>query len=67
MVTYDKSNSIYRFGDGKKISALKNAKIPALIDSQNVMIDTDIVSNEVPLASFKGVNEKSQNALELSR
>ena len=47
--TYDKSNSIYRFGDGKTIPALKNARIPALIGSQKVMIDTDIVSNQVPL------------------
>ena len=49
MITYDKSNSIYQFGDGKKIQALKNAKIPVLIGSQKVMIDTDIVSNEVQL------------------
>ena len=45
-ITYDKSNSINWFGDGKKIPALENAKIPALISSQTVMIDTDIVSNE---------------------
>ena len=48
-ITYDKSNSIYQFGDGKKIPALKNAKIPALIGSQKVIIDTDIVSNKVLL------------------
>ena len=48
-ITYDKSNSIYWFGDGKKIPALKNAKIPALIGSQKVMIDTDIVNNKVTL------------------
>ena len=48
-ITYDKSNYIYWFGDGKKISALKNAKVPALIGSQKVIIDTDIVRNEVPL------------------
>ena len=48
-ITYNKSNSIYRFGDGKKIPALRNTKIPALIGSQKVMIDTDTVSNEVSL------------------
>ena len=58
-ITYDKSNSIYRFGDGKKIPALKNAKIPALIGSQKVMIDTDIVSNEVPLLYLRESMKKA--------
>ena len=48
-ITNDKSNSIYRFGDGKKIPALKNAKVAAVIGSQKVISDTDIVTNEVPL------------------
>ena len=39
-ITYNKSNSICRFGD---------AKTPALFGSQKVIIDTDIVINEVPL------------------
>ena len=57
-ITYDKSNSFYWF-DGKKIPALKNVKIPALIGSQKVIIDTDIVSNKVPLLLLRESMERA--------
>ena len=50
----------YRFGDGKLFPALQNVDIPISLGSQNVMLNTDIVSRDIPLLlsrkSMKKVN-----------
>ena len=48
-VKYAKSNNTFKFGDGKKVTSLKQAQIPALIEKSKVMIITDVIDSDFPL------------------
>lgn len=49
LVQFSKSEKSYCFGDGKAVQAIKKVKVPARIGSEKVYIETDVVSNELPL------------------
>ena len=61
-VLFAESNHIYRFGDGRKVNALHSVKIPAIIGTHILKIDTDVVDNDIPLlfskSSMKRANMK---------
>ena len=40
---------MYRFGDGQVISATKNVDLPAILGSQPIILNIDIVANDIPL------------------
>ena len=57
-------NNIYRFGDGNLISALKNVDIPILLGNQEVMLNTDIVPNDIPLLLSRKSMKKADMTLD---
>ena len=61
-ILFGESNHIYRFGDGRKVNALHSVKIPAIIGTHNLEIETDVVDNDIPLlfskSSMKRANMK---------
>ena len=61
-VLFAESNHIYRFGDGRKVNALHSVKIPAIIGTHNLEIETDVVDIDIPLlfskSSMKRANLK---------
>lgn len=43
--------NIYQFGNGSKVKAVHNVKIPALFGNNYITIQTDIVENSILLLS----------------
>lgn len=62
-VCYGESNHIYRFGDGRKVNAIHSAKVPAMIGSHNIEIETDVVDNDIPLLFSKSSMKKANMKL----
>ena len=48
-IVYETSKNIFKFGDGKKVVSLKQARIPAVIGNVETSISTDIVDSDIPL------------------
>ena len=46
--TYE-SNSVFKFGGGRKVESMKKMKIPARIGCKDVKIETDVVNTNIPL------------------
>ena len=61
-ISISPSSHVYRFGDGRKLTATKNALIPATIGDTQLTISTDIVDSDIPLllsrSSMKKANMK---------
>ena len=47
MKYYDRIH-INQFGDGNKVKGMHSAKKPALLDSNYITIQTDIIKNGIP-------------------
>ena len=58
-VTYEKSSSVFRFGDGKRMTSLKRAIIPCVLAGKNISIRTDIVECNIPLLLSKASMKKA--------
>ena len=48
-VTYSESNAFFKFGSGEKFKSMYKVCFPATIGSNEVFIESDIVSNNIPL------------------
>ena len=48
-VKYEKSTSIFRFGDGERVASDRNVKIPTTIGKKSVTISVDLIDKDVPL------------------
>ena len=44
MITYEESNTKFRFGDMSTFTSMTCAKIPASIGNKNVIIETDVIN-----------------------
>ena len=53
MVVEKRSETKFKFGDGETDDSLKSVIIPAQIDNGEIMIQTDVISNELPLLLSK--------------
>ena len=52
-VVEKRSETKFKFGDGETDDSLKSVIIPAQIDNGEIMIQTDVISNELPLLLSK--------------
>ena len=52
-IKYEKSSSVFRFGDGKRMTSLKRAIIPCVLAGRNISIRTDVVDCNIPLLLSK--------------
>ena len=58
-IHFTESNKPYKFGDGKNVTAIKCAHLPAYFGSQQVSIKADIVEAEIPLLLSKASMKKA--------
>ena len=49
LVKYSKSSSVFKFGNGKCIKASNLVCLPITIGTQNVILNTDVVTEDIPL------------------
>ena len=60
-VIFGESNHTYRFGDGRKGKTIYSAKTTAIIGSDTIEIETDVVNNNIPLLFSKISMKKGCN------
>ena len=65
-ITEEKSNRIFRFGDGSKVKALKNVMIPAVIGDKQCKISTEVVDLKLPLLLSKSSLKRANAILNLN-
>ena len=63
----NESNNIYRFGDGRKITASENVTIPATIGNIDITINADIVDNDIPLLLSRPSMKKANMILDFEK
>ena len=66
LVMKNQTRSIFRFGDGRESLSEESLDIPVTIGSQNYMISTDVVSNDIPLLLSKKAMKKAGMVLDFS-
>ena len=65
-ITEEKSERIFRFGDGSNVKAFKNVTIPAVIGTKRCKISADVVDLELPLLLSKESLKKANAVLDLN-
>ena len=58
-IVYEKSTSVFKFGDGKRMHSMKCAIIPCVLAGKNIKIRTDIVDCNIPLLLSKESMKKA--------
>ena len=58
------SENIFKFGDGRKVKSLQKVIIPAKIGTENVLIETDVVNEEIPLLLSKETMKKADTEID---
>ena len=48
-IKMERSDTLFKFGDGEKIKSLRKVYIPIKIGEKDVMLQTDVVNTEIPL------------------
>ena len=59
-VTSTKSNHVYRFGDGRKVTAIENVTFPANIGGENINIQADVLNSDIPLLFSRSSMKKAE-------
>ena len=62
-ITFITSSKQFRFGDGRQLTSVKAATIPATIGSCKVEIKTDIIDSDIQLLLSKAAMKKAQIVL----
>ena len=65
-IIYEHSNSVYRFGDGQRVNALRRAVIPCILAGNAVKVKTDIVSSNIPLLLSKSSMKRAGMVIDLN-
>ena len=58
-IVYEKSTSVFKFGDGKRWQSMKRVVIPCVLAGKNINIRTDIVDCNIPLLLSKESMKKA--------
>ena len=66
-VQYNKSNTLFRFGDSSVQHATKSVKISAQINKNNIKINADVIDGEIPLLLSKGAMKKAGAVINLEK
>lgn len=59
LVKSENSENIFKFGDGRKVKSMQKVLIPAKIGTSNVLIETDVVNEDIPLLLSKETMKKA--------
>ena len=63
-LTYEHSDRKFRFGDNRVLTSMTKATIPANIGNNEVMFETDVISNEIPLLLSKEAMKKANTVID---
>ena len=71
-VSHSDSSTIFKFGDGKRVPSTKKMTVPAYINNQRVVIETDVIDRDIlsllsKSAMKKGGTKIDSLSLSLSR
>ena len=56
----------FKFGDGETVGSLKSVIIPAQIGNSEIMIQTDVISSELPLLLSKDAMKKANTKIDFT-
>ena len=62
-ISYQESTRKFRFGDNKVYDSKTCVKIPAHIGNRDLMIETDVISNDVPLLLSKDAMKRANTVI----
>ena len=65
-IVISRSDNVYRFGDGVRVEARYNAKLPAIVGPKKAIIDADILDRDIPLLLSKQSMKNAQMTLHFS-
>ena len=63
LVKYSKSNSVFKFGNGKCIKALNSVQIPITVGTKNVTLTTEVITEDIPLLFSRSSMKKAKARL----
>ena len=63
LVKYSKSNSVFKFGNGKCIKAINSVQIPISIGTKNVTLTTEVITEDIPLLFSRNSMKKAKARL----
>ena len=66
-VEYSTTTSVFKFGSNKKIKALKSVKIPIELGRKKTTLQTDVVSEDIPLLFSKLSMKKAKMQLDTEK
>ena len=58
---------MFKFGNGKRIKAHKTARIPIVLGSKKVNLDTDVVMEDIPLLFSRSSMKRANTQLDTSK
>ena len=59
-VVYSKSTTNFRFGAGEKVQSIKVVRIPAVLGSRKVTIETEVIKGDLPLLLSREAMKKAE-------
>ena len=65
-VQYMKSSSVYRFGDGNRVTAVKAVNFPCILAGKAIRIHADIVECNIPLLLSRSSMKKAGMVIDLN-
>ena len=62
----DRSETIFKFGNGKICHSIKRITIPVVIAGQNVLLTTEVIENDIPLLLSKYTLKKANTYIDFA-
>ena len=62
----DRSETIFKFGNGKICHSIKRITIPVVIAGQNVLLTTEVIENDIPLLLSKDTMKKANTYIDFA-
>ena len=65
-IIYEKTDAVYRFGDGKKFTAKHIVKLPCVLAGKSIAIKTDVVNCNIPLLLSKSSMKRAGMVIDMN-
>ena len=65
-VRKEKSETSFRFGNGKIFKSIKHVILPTFIADKNVLLSTEVIENDIPLLLSKEAMKKTKTYIDFS-
>ena len=65
-VRKEKSETSFRFGNGKIFKSIKHVILPTFIADKNVLLSTEVIENDIPLLLSKEAMKKVKTYIDFS-